>query len=112
MSEAREMATRVVKRSLGNVEVCVVLTEDGILAGAAGHENPGVDPEVLAAMFAVSMSALEFGLADQGLPRPDRMDLKIGDRHFVVRRKGGHYVVAYTKRRPNLGLVYLVLDSL
>lgn len=118
MSErgARALVESILKDSRGSVECAVVFTEDGLMVAAKGYsENPGVDPEELSAVSASIAGIVEEffrPLFRRGV-RPERIDVELpGGRHLVIKPWRSRMAVAcLTSEDPNLGLVYLVLES-
>jgi len=98
----------MVKKSLGELERAILATSDGVLIGAS---NPSDIDDIVAALGA----AVVAGVGDAF-----RQYFSTGVRNVVTELEDGRVVMIkdlgtavlclITKPRPNLGLVYLLLD--
>lgn len=98
----------MVKKSLGELERAILATPDGVLIGAS---NPSDIDDIVAALGA----AVVAGVGDAF-----RQYFSTGVRNVVTELEDGRVVMIkdlgtavlclITKPRPNLGLVYLLLD--
>jgi predicted regulator of Ras-like GTPase activity (Roadblock/LC7/MglB family) len=98
----------MVKKSLGELERAILATPDGVLIAAS---NPSDIDDVVAALGAAVVAGVGDAFRQYFSAGVRDVTVELEDGKIVVMRDLGAAVLCLvTKPRPNLGLVYLLLD--
>ena len=98
----------MVKKSLGELERVILATPDGVLIAAS---NPSDIDDVVAALGAAVVAGVGDAFRQYFSAGVKDVTVELEDGKIVVMRDLGTAVLCLvTKPRPNLGLVYLLLD--
>ena len=106
-----ELVRKVVAESRGSVEGCMLISEEGLVL--AHNPVAGYEPYVAAAASAIGAAANAMAEVIGSENEITRIDLRLGDGSVIaVIPLPGMYLAVKTSRRPNLGMVKIVLDRL
>lgn len=98
----------MVKKSLGELERAILATPDGVLIAAS---NPSDIDDIVAALGAAVVAGVGDAFRQYFSAGVKDVTVELEDGKIVVVRDLGAAVLCLvTKPRPNLGLVYLLLD--
>jgi predicted regulator of Ras-like GTPase activity (Roadblock/LC7/MglB family) len=98
----------MVKKSLGELERAILATPDGVLIAAS---NPSDIDDIVAALGAAVVAGVGDAFRQYFYAGVKDVTVELEDGKIVVVRDLGAAVLCLvTKPRPNLGLVYLLLD--
>jgi predicted regulator of Ras-like GTPase activity (Roadblock/LC7/MglB family) len=98
----------MVKKSLGELERAILATPDGVLIAAS---NPSDIDDIVAALGAAVVAGVGDAFRQYFSAGVKDVTVELEDGKIVVMRDLGAAVLCLvTKPRPNLGLVYLLLD--
>ncbi len=98
----------MVKKSLGELERAILATPDGVLIAAS---NPSDIDDIVAALGAAVVAGVGDAFRQYFSAGVKDVTVELEDGKIVVMRDLGTAVLCLvTKPRPNLGLVYLLLD--
>ena len=111
VEDVRQIVKSIVEHSLGEIEKCVIASEDGIPIVAQG--TSGDEANILAAiaapLLAAAQSAIEY-IEKTGIKMVN-IELDNG-KHLIVTVFGKKNILAIlTRVRPNLGLIYYLLEK-
>jgi len=98
----------MVKKSLGELERAILATSDGVLIGAS---NPSDIDDIVAALGAAVVAGVGDAFRQYFSTGVKNVVTELEDGRVVMIKDLGTAVLCLiTKPRPNLGLVYLLLD--
>jgi len=98
----------MVKKGLGELERAILATPDGVLIAAS---NPSDIDDIVAALGAAVVAGVGDAFRQYFSAGVRDVTVELEDGKIVVMRDLGAAVLCLvTKPRPNLGLVYLLLD--
>jgi len=98
----------MVKKSLGELERAILATPDGVLIAAS---NPSDIDDIVAALGAAVVAGVGDAFRQYFSTGVKDVTVELEDGRVVVMRDLGSAVLCLvTRPKPNLGLVYLLLD--
>jgi len=98
----------IVKKSSGEVERAVLATPDGVLIAAS---NPSDVDDLVAALGAAVVAGVGDAFREYFAKGVREVSIELEDGRVVIARDLGAAVLCLaTRPKPNLGLVYLLLD--
>lgn len=98
----------MVKKSLGELERAVLATPDGVLLAAS---NPSDVDDIVAALGAAVVAGVGDAFRQYFLTGVKNVVAELEDgRIIMIRDLGSAVLCLITRPRPNLGLVYLLMD--
>ncbi len=105
-----EVVERIIQGSYGQVERCVVASEDGL--PIASYGNPEEVNEVIAAIAAPLFAATQDVIKNLEDTKVLRIDVELANsKHLVIVPKATSIVAVLSRPRPNLGLIYYLLEA-
>jgi predicted regulator of Ras-like GTPase activity (Roadblock/LC7/MglB family) len=114
MPERAQRALReLVEKSLGELERVILATRDGVLVAAS---NPSDIDDILAALGAALLNGIEDAFISRFASGVKGISVELEDgRLFIVRAvgvAGSGVLCLLTRPKPNLGLIYHLLEKL
>jgi len=114
----KELASSLIRGARGNIEVVVIASEDGLPLATEILGKP-VDTDAMAAVGAAisgatgSLIAMFESETGKEVVQPRMIDTVLPDgRHLIVKPVGNVLICTLTSERPNLGLIFLLLEDL
>lgn len=114
----KEIASSLIKGARGNIEVVVIASEDGLPLATEVLGKP-VDTDAVAAVGAAisgatgSLIAMFESEGGKEVVQPRMIDTVLPDgRHLIVKPVGNVLICTLTSTSPNLGLIFLLLESI
>ena len=112
-AEAKEhegVVKKIVQGSYGQVERCVVASEDGL--PIASYGNPEEVNEIIAAIAAPLFAATQDVIKNLEDTKVLRIDVELANsKHLIIVPKAMNIVAVLSRPCPNLGLVYYLLEE-
>jgi len=103
-----EMLAELVRKSMGELERAVVATQDGVVVAAS---NPSELDDLVAALGAAVVAGCDEAFKQHFSAGVSEVMVELDDgRRVLLRGLGDKILCLVTRRSPNLGLVYYLLD--
>ncbi|RLF04903.1 MAG: hypothetical protein DRK00_05655 [Thermoprotei archaeon] len=104
-----ELLAELVRRSMGELERVVVATQDGVAVAAS---NPSELDDLVAALGAAIVAGCDEAFKQNFSTGVSEVMVELEDeRRVLFRGLGDKILCLVTRRDPNLGLVYYLLDK-
>jgi len=105
-----EIIKRIVSKSFGQIERCVIASEDGLPLATYG--NPDEVSEIIAAIAAPLFVATQEVMKNLEKTKVIKIDVELTNaKHLVIARLQKGILALITSSKPNLGLVYCLIES-
>ena len=99
----------LVKKSLGELERAILATPDGVLVAAS---NPSDVDDVVAALGAAVVAGVDEAFKQYFSTGVRDVLVELEDKRVVLMRGVGGFVLCLVSRpKPNVGLIYYLLDK-
>ena len=106
----KALLEEVIRASGGEIEAAIVVGEDGLSLFYSSSKSMDVD--AISACATALVGALFSGLSLLDREGFERVDVKLDDSsHLVLVPLNGALLVVKTRPKPNIGLVYLVIEK-
>lgn len=107
----RELVDKIMKKSFGQIEKCIVASEDGLPVVTNNSNTDSMD-ELLAAIASPLFAAIQEVLKQYSNVEIEKIDIKLSnDKHLIISSLGSNLLVILSANRPNLGLIYVLIDG-
>jgi len=105
-----KVLTDIVYSSKGSIEVIVLVRPDGTPIDSYAFKS--IDADYLSAATAAIVGTVSAVTQLIGANEFSRIDVQLGDnRHIIIVPYEKNYVACITKSKPNLGFVYIILNT-
>ena len=113
MSEKKyeELIRKLVQKSFGQIERCIIASEDGL--PLITHGNPDEINEILAAIASPLFAATQDVIKNLEDTEIVKIDVELGNsKHLIIAPLHDNVIAILSSQRPNLGLIYYLLEQL
>ncbi len=108
--EERSILPDIAYSSRGTIEVIVLVRPDGTPIDSYSFKS--VDADYLSAATAALVGTISAVTQLIGVNEFKRLDVLLEDnRHIIIMPYGDNFLACITKPKPNLGFIYIILDT-
>jgi len=105
-----DIIRKIVSKSFGQVERCVIASEDGL--PLASYGNPDEINEIIAAIAAPLFAATQDVIKNLEKTKVIKIDVELTNtKHLIIAPMQNNIVAVLSSRNPNLGLIYYLVEE-
>ena len=105
-----EIIKRIVSKSFGQIERCVIASEDGLPLATYG--NPDEINEIIAAIAAPLFAATQDVIKNLEKTKVIKIDVELTNtKHLVIAPMYNNIIAVLSSQNPNLGLIYYLVEE-
>ena len=105
-----EIIKRIVSKSFGQIERCVIASEDGLPLATYG--NPDEINEIIAAISAPLFAATQDVIKNLEKTKVIKIDVELTNtKHLVIAPMHNNIIAVLSSQNPNLGLIYYLVEE-
>ena len=105
-----EIIKRIVSKSFGQIERCVIASEDGLPLATYG--NPDEINEIIAAIASPLFTATQEVMKNLEKSEVIKIDVELkNSKHLIIVYFQKGVLSILTSEKPNLGLIYYLIES-
>jgi len=106
-----DIIKRIVNRSFGQIERCVIASENGLPLATYG--NPDEINEIIAAIAAPLFAATQDVINNLEKTRVVKIDVEFtNSKHLIIAPLFNDVIAVLSSRNPNLGLIYYLIEEI